>query len=209
MRQLGEPPEIDQRMNEIVIQTLSDHGLTAIDADGSTGSKDYLERILELIRSTGFTTAIFSHQTRPNTLANIALELGFAAMCGKPLIIVKSKDAVAPSDLNRTDWIVYDGANEARFVEKLTQAIDQVGALIDYEDTLLSVAINADSTDCGVAFERANKGFLLSGDPKFIKAAQQILERLTALDRIDTIGDIDRLKIEVDTFIRQATKSLE
>src|SRR5689334_17783283 len=104
MRQLGMPPAIDITMNAEVTRIFGTRGLRTIDADGSTGSKDYLERILGLIRGTGFTAAIFSHETRTSSMANIALELGFSAICGKPLVIVKSPEAVAPSDLKRTDW---------------------------------------------------------------------------------------------------------
>ena len=54
-------------------------------------------------------------------MANIALELGFASMCGKPLVIIKSKAAAAPSDLTRTDWIEYDADDQARFRAKLNR----------------------------------------------------------------------------------------
>jgi hypothetical protein len=90
MRQLGGPPDIDVTMTRIVEEVLTDRGFRFKDANASTGGKDFLERILGLIRSTGFTIAIFSNRTRKTAMANIALELGFAAMCGKPLMIVKS-----------------------------------------------------------------------------------------------------------------------
>ncbi|MGD9658268.1 MAG: hypothetical protein AB7U61_11650, partial [Methylocystis sp.] len=76
-------------MASTVDDVLRKRGFQTKDADASTGGKDFLERILELIRATGFTVAIFSDKTRPTALANIMLELGFAAMCGKPLLIVK------------------------------------------------------------------------------------------------------------------------
>lgn len=117
MRQLGDPPEIDRVMNAQTIRIFRECGIRAIDAGETTGGKDYLERILGLIRGTGFTVAIFSHQTRPTALANIALELGFAAMCGKPLIIIKSPEATAPSDLKRTDWIEYEGRRPSVFLK--------------------------------------------------------------------------------------------
>ena len=103
MRQLGGPPDIDKAMISILGDVFKKRGVPIVDADTSTGAKDFLERILGLIRGTGFTVAVFSEDTRTNSLANIALELGFAAMCGKPLIIVKSREAKAPSDLTRTD----------------------------------------------------------------------------------------------------------
>jgi len=92
MRQLGKPPAIDRDITEIVTEICGQQGFGVKDAASSTGSKDFLERILGLIRGTGLTIAIFSHETRTTALANIALELGFAAMCGKPLIVVKSEE---------------------------------------------------------------------------------------------------------------------
>jgi hypothetical protein len=203
MRQLGEPPAIDQRMAVILGDIFEARGFPIVDADGSTGGKDFLERIVGLIRCTGFTVAIFSHETRFTALANIMLELGFAAMCGKPTIIVKSAQAKAPSDISRTDWIIYDPEQEENFRRKLGQALDAIVELIGYEDTLLGVALDARSIDCAVAFERANKGYLLSGERRFVDAAAAILGRLDAAGETATIGDLERLRSEITAFIRQ------
>ncbi len=194
MRQLGDPPDVDLNMVQIVITVLKHRYIDTIDADASTGGKDYLERILGLILSTGFTVAIFSHETRQSAVANIALELGFAAMCGKPLVIVKSTEAEAPSDLKRTDWINYNPDDEAHFQAKLEQAVDEIERLVDWEDTLLGVALEARSIDCAVAFERANKGFLLSGEKRFVDAAEAILQRLEDADEGSAIADLERLR---------------
>lgn len=204
MRQLGEPPKLDLTMTRIVTEVFAKHGVSTTDASATTGGKDFLDRILGLIRSTGFTVAIFSNETRPNAMANIALELGFAAMCGKPLVIVKSKQATAPSDLTRTDWIVYEAGEEKSFRRKLGQAIDEIRRLADYEHDLLQVLFDARSMDCGVAFERANKGFLLSGEERFIDAAEIILRRLRGVSSDDGIGDLERLRTEIGVFLRQA-----
>lgn len=204
MRQLGNPPEIDLAMNAEVVRNFRSRGFVPIDADVSTGSKDYLERILGLIRGTGFTVAIFSHQTRPDSMANIALELGFAAMCGKPLVIVKTPQAAAPSDLKRTDWIEYHEGALAEFDRKLGQAVDEIERLCDWENDLLQASLDARSPDCAVALERANKGFLLSGRESFITAAERILEILGGLGESSSIADLERLRNETRTFIRQA-----
>jgi len=204
MRQLGDPPAIDLTMAAAVQSLFRDRGFQVIDADGTTGGKDYLERIFSLIRGTGFTVAIFSHETRPTAMANIALELGFAAMCGKPLIIIKSREAVAPSDLKRTDWIEYNGRRYAAFDRKINQAIDEIENLGMWEADLLQASLEARSPDCAIAFERANKGFLLSGDPRFVAAAERILGILEGVEEGTSLGDLERLRSEVRTFIRQA-----
>lgn len=207
MRQLGEPPAIDAEMAAVVREVFEGRGRICVDADDNVGGGDFLERILGLIRSTGFTIAVFSEETRPTAFANISLELGFAAMCGKPLVIVKSRGARAPSDLTRTDWIEYDPVRPDSFRRKLRQAADQIDEVVEYEHTLLMTALAARNMDCAVAFERANKGWLLSGDARFIDAAQGILDRLAATTlNPDTIDDLSRLINEIRAFIRMARR---
>jgi hypothetical protein len=208
MRQIGNPPAVDERMVEIVLEVLALRCIPTKDADASTGGKDFLERILGLIRGTGFTIAIFSHDTRATAMANITLELGFAAMCGKPLIIVKSKEAAAPSDFTRTDWIDYDLKDEARFRKKLGQALDTISDLAVFEDTLLDVALGARSIDCAIAFERANKAFLLTREDRFLDKAEEIKRRLDGVGNIEAIADLERLKSEITTFIQQGRRAL-
>ena len=137
-------------------------------------------------------------------MANIALELGFAAMCGKPLVIAKSAHATAPSDLKRTDWIEYAPGQPAPFVAKIGQAIDEIERTAEWEWALLTVALESRSMDCAVAFERANKGFLLSGDDRFVAACDDILRRLDDADEGPWISDLERLRGEVRAFVKQA-----
>jgi hypothetical protein len=209
MRQLGTPPEIDNTIAEAVSNGLEARGFVASDAGSSTGGKDYLDRILGLIRGTGFTVAIFSEKTRIGAMANIALELGFAAMSGKPLIIVKSKKAVAPSDLKRTDWVEYDPLDPAAFSVKFNQALDEVVAIGDLERSLLAVSLDARSVDCAIALERCNKCFLLTGDAAIIESAERILDAASAIEDDKAINDLERLRGEIRTFIRQATVASE
>lgn len=208
MRQIGQPPAIDRRMAEIVEEVFVARGVRTKDADASTGGGDFLERILGLIRATGFTVAIFSHETRANAMANITLELGFAAMCGKPLIIVKSKEAKAPSDFTRTDWIEFEEADEARFRTKLNQAIDTIEEVGAFEDFLLDTAMDAKSIDCAIALERASKAFLLTNDQRMIDKAERIGERLAEAGANDTIADLERLRSEVAMFVRQGRAAI-
>ncbi len=209
MRQIGDPPKIDLEMSKIIIRVFKKRGFNAIDATASVGAKDYLERILGLIRGTGFTVAVFSSDTRSNSLANIALELGYAAMCGKPLIITQSKGAHGPSDLKRTDWIEYNPDDREKFQQTLEQALNEIETYLDLESDLLEAALKARNIDCAIAFERANKAFLLSGDRRFIEAASSILEKLKPTLETETIADLDRLRQEIDTFILQANRSIE
>ena len=148
--------------------------------------------------------ALFSDDTRRTAFANISLELGFAAMCGKPLVIIKSKGATAPSDLTRTDWIDYDQDNEDGFISKLGQAVREINDLADFERKKLEVALEADRMDCAIAFERTRKAFLLTGDATYVGHAQTILDRLNAAHEHAHVGDLHRERDEVRLFIKQA-----
>ena len=208
MRQIGNPPAVDERMAAIVLEEFRARKVSTKDADASSGGNDFLERILGLIRGTGFTVAIFSHDTRATAMANITLELGFAAMCGKPLVIVKSKEAAAPSDFNRTDWVEYDEKDEARFRKKLRQALDTIDDIAGFEESLLDVALNARSMDCAVAFERANKAFLLTSDERFLSIATEIGKRIDRAGNSHDIADLERLKGELSMFVQQGRRAL-
>lgn len=202
MRQIGDPPGIDRLMTEATIRLLANRGFGFKDADASTGSKDFVERILGLIRGTAITIAIFSGETRPTALANIMLELGFAAMCGKPLMIVKSKDAAAPSDLARTDWINFDPTDIPEFDRKVGQAIDQIEKLAEFEEMILDLALEADSMDCAVALERALKCFLLIGNLRFIDKVDTIKQKLSDMKHVDGVDDLNRLFNEASLIAR-------
>ncbi len=196
-------------MTGVVQEVFLHRGIGIKDADGSTGGKDFLERILGLIRGTAFTVAIFSEDTRPTAMANIALELGFASMCGKPLVIVKSKLAPPPSDLTRTDWIEYDAADDIRFRRKLNQALDELDELAAFTRALLEVALDAPAMDCAVAFERASKAFLLTKESRFLDSAEVIAHRLEESAKGDKVADLARVRDEVLMFVKQGRRSLQ
>ena len=204
MRQLGTPPEIDQAMAVLATRVFEDAGISVLDASSSTGGKDFLERILGLIRGSGFVAALFGNNTRRTAFANISLELGFAAMCGKPLVIIKSRNARAPSDLTRTDWIDYDRENEDGFISKLGQAVSEINALADFEKMKLEVALEADRMDCAIAFERTRKAFLLTSDVTYVHHARTILDRLNEAQEQTHVGELHRERDEVRLFIKQA-----
>ena len=208
MRQIGNPPALDEVMASFVHEVFEARGVRMKDADASTGAKDFLERILGLIRGTGFTVAIFSEDTRNTAMANIALELGFASMCGKPIVIVKSKAAAAPSDLTRTDWIEYDPSDASRFRLKLNQALDEIEEIAAFTELLLDTAMDATSMDCAIAFERASKAFLLTKQPRFLDRAEEIGCRLKRAVRDDDIADLERVRGEVAMFVSQGRRAV-
>jgi hypothetical protein len=205
MRQIGTPPEIDQQMDAIVREALNEHGFDAVDATTTAGRKDFLERIIDLIRSTGLTIAIFSHETRSTALANIMLELGFAAIFGKPLLIIKSKEAAAPSDLTRTDWIEFQNGDLVSFKQKVAQALEEVSEIAKYQEMLLDIALDAPKMDCAVAFERAQKAFLLSPNAELLAKIEAIKLRVMECRDIEQMSDLHRLHDEISAFFKQGS----
>ncbi|WP_417518261.1 hypothetical protein [Minwuia sp.] len=208
LRQIGNPPDVDTAMHRVVVEKLQDFGFAAIDADHSAGSPDFLARIVSLIRSSGFTIAIFSEDTRPESLANICLELGFASMLGKPVVIAKSVHAIAPSDLVRADIAEYDGRRRKTFERKLLQSFREVEERADFEQIVLSETKNSGQTDFSLLYERLARGFLISGNPYFIDLCDEIvaqhIQKEADLHLTGTANILDEMRI----FSGLARKSL-
>lgn len=72
----------------------------------------------------------------------------------------------------------------------------------------IEVALNAPMIDCATALEKVNKAFLLSCEQRFIDAAKRIFGRLDDIGPIEGIGDLTRIRVEADMFIRQAEAAL-
>ncbi len=132
------------------------------------------------------------------------MELGFAVMCGKPLIIVKSQGAKPPSDLTRTDWIEFSPDNEKGFRRSLRQAFRAINETTKFEAIKLGTSLEAERMDCAIAFERAQRAFLLTGDSAIIDNVRSIRSRLKDSSSID---DVHRLKDDLGVFIRQAEQT--
>jgi hypothetical protein len=86
--------------------------------------------------------------------------------------------------------------------------LDNIEALSGWEHTLLDVAVNARNPDCAIAFERATKGFLLSGERRFIDYARRLLKILMGVEEGTAIDDLNRLRKDLNAFIIQAEASL-
>lgn len=129
-------------------------------------------------------------------------------MFGKPIMIVKSSAAVAPSDLKRTDWIEFEDGQEAEFEKKLGLGLDELDSIADYQELLLDTSLDAPEMDCAVALERAIKAFLLCGEGRLLDKAEIILNRLHPIQSQPQVDDLKRLHKEVATFIRQGRKTI-
>jgi hypothetical protein len=59
-----------------------------------------------------------------------------------------------------------------------------------------------------VAFERANKAFLLSGDADILNKAEEVAQRIANAGANDSIADLERLRAEIAMFVRQGRAAL-
>lgn len=131
-----------------------------------SGTKDYLEKIIQIIRGCGFGVAIFSELTPAATLANIFFEIGLCSVFGKPVILIKTAEAKPPSDFVRTEWITYQPDNAARLRKDLEESIKSVVELAEYYEALGDLAMEAEHIDVELAFERYKQAILIADKPE-------------------------------------------
>src|SRR5436309_15105632 len=84
---------IEAEIDRIVCDCFTRLDHPVIKATRSVGTKDFLEKIIQIIRGCGFGVAIFSENTPAPTLANIFFEIGLCNILGKPVILVKTARA--------------------------------------------------------------------------------------------------------------------
>lgn len=147
-------------------------------ASRQSGTKDYLEKIIQLIRGCGFGVAIFSEFTPASTLANIFFEIGLCGVLGKPVILVKSGDAKPPSDFVRTEWIALQNGDKKRLRRDVEKSIKAIQELADYYESLGDIALGADEGDPELAFERYRQAILIANRKPVRKKIRDILAKL-------------------------------
>jgi hypothetical protein len=171
-------------------------------ASRQSGTKDYLEKIMQIIRGCGFGVAIFSEATPAATLANIFFEVGLCGVLGKPVILVKSQKAKPPSDFVRTEWITYQAGVIKKFRNDFDRSIQSVRALGKYYENLGDIALDAEDVDLELAFERYRQAVLI-GDKQAVR--RKITEILTTLENKDEPANLlgasrKRLRASVQEF---------
>jgi hypothetical protein len=166
--------DVEVRMDKIVSEVLEGLGHPVTKAASLRGTKDYLEKIIQMIRGCGLGIAIFSEFTPAPTLANIFFEVGLCSVLGKPVILVKSDQSKAPSDFVRTEWVTYQGRNTRKLKKDLQSAIESVVELAQYYENLGDLAMEAEDVDIELAYERYKQSVLIAGS----KSAQQKIESI-------------------------------
>jgi len=195
---------IERAIEKRVNAALSKKGFRATKASGAFGTKDYLDKIVRLIRGCGFGLAIFSEFTPAKTLANIFFEIGICYVLGKDVILVKTKGAPVPSDFVRNEWIEFDPADVAAFASAVQRACDAIRENAAFYMKLGEIALEAEDTDYELAFERSKQAALLAKSPVALRKIKGISIRLTALSSAsaDARSYFKRLKSEIDRFVK-------
>ena len=109
MTRLGDPvPKMVQEISDEVKTICDKIGYKVIDASTQIRGGDFLIKIWKLLASVPFAIGVVHEDIPAETQANIFYELGIAQALGKETIIVKSPKAKIPSDLIRSEYIVFN-----------------------------------------------------------------------------------------------------
>ena len=166
MTQLGEPvPETVRQIRADLTGILQNHGFEVVDANSVVTGRDFLIKIWEIITTVLIGIAIVHDQMRPGTLANIFYELGLMQAYGKETLVIKTSNAVVPSDLIRTEYVVYGPAFETnllRFLHSLQERASyyaQVAHLLENNPLL--------------AIDYLRRSYLLTGEEELKETARR------------------------------------
>ena len=177
----------EQTMARIVSEELGMRGFAAVTAADVPRTSDFLHKIIDLIRGSGFSIAIFSDRTPARTLANIFFEVGMALVFGKPVPLVwtgrNPRSSAVPSDFVRTEWIRYVVGEEDRLRCDMGRAIDEIEALADYYRKIGDIALDATEPDLELAFERYKQAVLISADPEARERIIRVRDQLSETAR--------------------------
>jgi len=183
MLQLGDgTSKLESDMDEAVCAVLSQKKFKTIKATTERGHKDYLEKIIQLIRGCGYGIAIFSEYTPAPTLANIFFEIALCNLLGKPVIIVKSAGASAPSDFVRTEWVSYTDGSNTQLKNDIKKSIDSIVKLASYYEKLGDIAMEAGDIDFELAFERFKQATLITNKRSTVNKISKLLRQLNSSD---------------------------
>jgi len=183
---------------------LRQNGFRTVKAAGTFGTKDYLDKILQLIRGCGFGIAVFSEFTPPRTLANIFFEIGICYVLGKDVILIKTPNAAIPSDFVRNEWVEFKPAPTRSFVRSMSAACRAVRRSAAFYSKLGQLALAEDAHDLELAFERFKQAALIVNDPHVRAQIRQVSAQLAVLSResVEARNHFKRLKGEVDRFLK-------
>lgn len=194
-------PEVDYEMDEVICDVLKKHSFTPLKATSKRGTKDFLEKIVQMIRGCGFGVAIFSEYTNASSLANIFFEVGLCNMFGKPVIIVKNEGTKAPSDFVRTEWVTFT-KDKDKLSNDFKASIISIQELADYFESLGDLAFEAEEKDYELAFERFKQSYLISNKKQVQEKIENLLNNMNnhGTEKVTLEASRKRLKKAIAEF---------
>ena len=179
MVQLGAgKSQVEAEMDATVADVLRRKKFDVVYATSVPGNKDYLDKIIQLIRGCGFGVAIFSEFTPARTMGNIFFEVALCNLFGKTVLLIRSEDAAVPSDLVRSEWVGYRDGDQRRLSADVRKAVDRVIAMGDYYRKLGDLALAAEEGDIELAFERYKQAMLITGELSVKSRIDTLLKKL-------------------------------
>lgn len=198
---------VESDMDKLVRECLAELGHYPIDAVSETRTRDYLEKIINIIRGVGFGVAIFSQYTYGPTLANIFFEIGICNLLGKQVILVKDQESNTPSDLVRTEWISYRKGHEDELRESFWSAAGKIEDFaLSFYEMLGDSAVEAAHPDYETAFERYRQAYLITGKKEVFDKLQQLPQLIREANDLDDAIEPTRQRLleSIDHFVRMA-----
>lgn len=166
---LGRPmPKQAIKMRESVTKICHQYDYNVIDAAIEVTGRDFLLKIWRLIASTPISVAI-SHEEFPlPTIMNIYYELGIARTLGKETMIVKSIQAIHPSDLVRDEYIEFSKNFDAEF----SKFLDHVDEQAEYYEVMAEQLENNPL----LSIDYLKRAYLITGVAKLKNRAMALLK---------------------------------
>lgn len=145
MTQMGGPiPPVLPEIRAALRDVLKERSYSLIDADSSVTGRDILLKIWEFTITVPLGIAIIHEEMRPGTIANVFYEMGLMQAYGKETLVIKTRDAVIPSDFVRTEHVSYSAdfkSRMRRFLASLDERADYYAKLAGQieRDPLLAI----------------------------------------------------------------------
>lgn len=168
----------DEELARGAVEELTRSAFVPIKATDVSGTGDYLEKIINLIRGCGFGVAVFSPYTPAPTLGNIFFEIGMCHVFGKPVLMLKTDEAKTPSDFVRTEWVSLKRGKEERFRQDVRSALQRIEESSDFFQSMGDVAMEAEDVDHELAFERYKQAVLIGGNRQALAQIEEIYDLL-------------------------------
>jgi len=185
MTQLGEPvlPEVKTIRNQLQ-NVLTNLDMQLIDATTQITGRDFLLKIWHMIASVPLAVGVVCKGMPATTVSNIFFEIGVAQAMGKETVIIKTPRTRVPSDLVRTEYIVFDNQFENSFSKYLDSFFSQAGHYETVADQLEKNPL--------LAIDYLRRAYLISGDASL---------REKARNEFSTAGIKERAKNSVETLL--------